>query len=164
MDELVLALKACWGPDPVNFDGEFFHIHDALVSPKPLQQPGPRLLSGMRSEPGLRRTAAQFDIFNPASGSVEQIQAAAERINSMRAPGDKPIEVIQRIFTEPPFVVPGLGPLSIEAMQEAVAAAAAAGFSEVVIDTAFTTTVHSPEDWIRFPDLLAPVLEALPRT
>ena len=160
MDELVLALKACWSPDPVNFDGEFFHIEDALVSPKPLQQPHPRLLSGMRSEPGLRRTAAQFDIFNPASGTVEQIQAAEARINEMRAPGAEPIEVIQRIFTEPPFEVPGLAPLSIDAMQQAVAAAVAAGFSEVVIDTAFTTTVHSPDDWVRFPDLLAPVLDA----
>lgn len=160
MDELVLALKACWGPDPVNFDGEFFHIEDALVSPKPLQQPGPRLLSGMRSEPGLRRTAAQFDIFNPASGTVEQIQAAEARINEMRAPGAKPIEVIQRIFTEPPFEVPGLAPMTIDAMQQAVAAAKAAGFSEVVIDTAFTTAVHSPDDWVRFPDLLAPVLDA----
>jgi probable F420-dependent oxidoreductase len=159
MDELVAALNACWGPDPVNFDGEFFHIHDAIVSPKPLQQPRPRLLSGMRSGPGLRRTAAQFDIFNPASGSVEQIQATVEAINAMR-PADQPIEVMQRIFTEPPFVVPGLAPLSIDAMQEAVAAATAAGFSEVIIDTAFTTVVHSPEDWVRFPDLLAPVLDA----
>jgi len=161
MDELVSALKACWGPDPVNFDGEFFHIRDALVSPKPLQQPHPRLLSGMRSAPGLRRTAAQFDIFNPASGSVDQILESVATINALRSPDAEPIEVMQRIFTEPPFVVPGLAPLSVEAMQDAVAAAQRAGFSEVIIDTAFTTEVNSPQDWVNFPSRLAPVLDAL---
>ncbi len=161
MDELVAALNACWGPDPVNFDGEFFHIHDAIVSPKPLQQPRPRLLSGMRSGPGLRRTAAQFDIFNPASGSVEQILETAAAIDAMRSPEQGPIEVMQRIFTEPPFVVAGLGPLTIDAMQASVAAARDAGFSEVIIDTAFTTEVASPADWIAFPERLAPVLDAL---
>jgi probable F420-dependent oxidoreductase len=160
MDELVAALKACWGPDPVEFEGEFFRIHEAIVSPKPLQQPRPRLLSGMRSGAGLRRTAAQFDIFNPASGTVDQILQAVAVINSMRAPEDGPIDVMQRIFTEPPFQAAGLAPMSIEAMQASVAAAAQAGFSEVIIDTAFTTTVHSPDDWVHFPDLLAPVLDA----
>ena len=161
MDELVRALKACWGPDPVNFEGEFFTIRDALVSPKPLQQPHPPLLSGMRSEAGLRRTAALFDIWNPASGTTEQILAAVETINAMRPDGAAPVDVIQRVFTEPPFVVPGLAPLSIEAMQETVATAKANGFREVVIDTAFTTEVHSPEDWVTFPTRLAPVLDAL---
>lgn len=161
MDELVEALKACWGPDPVNFSGEFFNIQDALVSPKPLQQPHPPLLSGMRSGPGIKRTAAQFDIFNPASGTVEQILEAATAINALRTPEQGPIEIMQRVFTEPPFVVPGLAPLSVEQLQGTVSAAKAAGFSEVVIDTAFTTEVHSPADWIEFPKRLAPVLDAL---
>lgn len=161
MDELVRALKACWGPDPVNFEGEFFSIRDALVSPKPLQQPHPPLLSGMRSGAGLKRTAALFDIWNPASGTTEQILAAVADINGMRPADAAPIGVIQRIFTEPPFVVPGLAPLSVEAMQATVATARANGFREVVIDTAFTTEVHSPDDWAAFPARLAPVLDAL---
>ena len=160
MGELVDALLACWGPDPVNFEGEFFHITDALVSPKPLQQPHPPLLSGQRSGAGLSRTAAQFDIFNPASGSVEQIQETVAAINAMRTAEQGPIDVIQRIFTEPPFVVPGLAPLTIDAMQEAVSAARTAGFREIVIDTAFTTEVQSPADWVAFPRRLAAVLDA----
>ncbi len=115
----------------------------------------------MRSGPGLRRTAAQFDIFNPASGTVDQILESVAAIDALRTPEQGPIEVMQRIFTEPPFVVPGLAPLSIEAMQEAVAAARVAGFSEVIIDTAFTTEVASPADWAAFPARLAPVLDAL---
>ncbi len=160
MDELVHALLACWGPDPVNFHGEFFHITDALVSPKPLQQPHPLLMSGMRAEAGLRRTAALFDVWNPASGTLEQIINAVEVINAQRPGGAAPIVVIQRIFPEPPFVVPGLQPLSIEDLSKAVSAANGAGFSEVIIDTSFTTTVHSPQDWMAMPAKLAPLLDA----
>lgn len=162
MDELVAALQACWGPDPVNFDGEFFTIRDALVSPKPLQRPHPPLLSGMRSRAGLARTAAMFDIWNPASGSVEEIRTTAALIDQRRPPGRAPIQVMQRIFTEPPFVVPGLAPLTVGQLQTAVRDAAQAGFAEVIIDTAFTTEVRSPQDWIDVPARLAPALAALP--
>lgn len=160
LDELVRALLVCWGPDPVNFDGEFFQIHDALVSPKPLQQPHPRLLSGMRSEAGLRRTAALFDIWNPASGTVEQILSAASTINAQRGVDAPPIDVMQRVFTEPPFVVSGVSAQSVDDLQRSVASAREAGFREIIIDTAFTTEVHSPRDWIEFPARLAPVLAA----
>jgi probable F420-dependent oxidoreductase len=160
MDELVEALLACWGDDPVSFDGDFFHIPPSLVSPKPLQTPHPPLLSGMRSSAGLRRTAALFDIWHPASGSLDQLRAATAEIESMRAPDRAPIEVMQRLFTEPPFEVPGLAPLSIGEMIESIQAARDAGFTQVVVDTGFTTAVHSPEDWTAVPDQLAPLLEA----
>ena len=94
MDELVEALRVCWGPDPVRFDGEFFHIPDSIISPKPVQRPRPPLLSGMRSPAGLRRTAALFDMWNPASGSIEQITQTAATIDAMRALGARPIEVV----------------------------------------------------------------------
>ncbi|HMK10138.1 MAG TPA: TIGR03619 family F420-dependent LLM class oxidoreductase [Acidimicrobiales bacterium] len=160
LSELVEALLVCWGPDPVRFDGEFFQIPASLVSPKPLQAPHPPLLSGMRSPAGLQRTAMLFDIWNPASGSLEQLQAGVTTINAARPAGRPPVEVMQRIFTEPPFVVPGLEPLSLSEMVDAVAAARAAGFSQVIVDSGFTTEVTSPHDWIAFPERLAPLLEA----
>jgi probable F420-dependent oxidoreductase len=158
MDELVAALRACWGPDPVDFDGEFFHIPPSIVSPKPAQHPHPRLLSGMRSPAGLRRTAELFDIWNPASGSVEQNAAVAAQIHALRAPDGDPIEVYQRVFTEPPFVAKGVQPNTVEQLGETVASAKEAGFAHVIIDTAFTTEVHDPDDWASFPERLAPVL------
>jgi hypothetical protein len=161
MDELVAALRACWGPDPVRFDGEFFHIPDAIVCPKPLQQPHPPLLSGMRSPAGLRRTAAMFDLWNPASGALDVIMETAATIDAMRPEGSEPIQVVQRIFTEPPFVVPGLAPMTIDELCDAVRTARKAGVAHVVVDSGFTTQVESPDDWARFPDLLAPLLDAI---
>jgi len=161
MDELVRALRVCWGPDPVRFEGEFFQIPDSIVGPKPLQQPHPPLLSGMRSPAGLRRTAAMFDMWNPASGSIEQIVQTAAAIDAMRPPAAAPIAVVQRLFTEPPFVVPGLAPLTVGQMADAVRAARDAGIAHVVVDTGFTTAVRSPDDWAAFPDQLAPLLQAV---
>ncbi len=160
MDELVAALIACWGPDPVSFDGEFFHIPPSVISPKPVQRPHPPLLSGMRSGAGLRRTARLFDIWNPASGSVEQLITVAAQLDAMRPDGAGPIDVYQRIFTEPPFRAPGVEANSVEQLTEAVDAARQAGFGHVIIDTAFTTEVSSPADWAAFPERLAPVLAA----
>jgi probable F420-dependent oxidoreductase len=160
MDELVAALLACWGPDPVEFHGEFFDIPPSIVSPKPVQQPRPPLLSGMRSGAGLRRTAALFDIWNPASGGVEQLAAAAAEIDALRPAEAGPIEVYQRLFTEPPFRGAGVQPNTIDELATAVAAARSAGFAHVIIDTAFTTEVESPDDWVRFPHRLAPAIEA----
>jgi alkanesulfonate monooxygenase SsuD/methylene tetrahydromethanopterin reductase-like flavin-dependent oxidoreductase (luciferase family) len=39
VDELIDALKACWGPDPVSYSGQFFDIPVSDVRPKPVQQP-----------------------------------------------------------------------------------------------------------------------------
>jgi probable F420-dependent oxidoreductase len=161
MNELVQALMVCWGPDPVRFDGEFFHIPDSLVSPKPRQRPHPPLLSGMRSPAGLRRTAGMFDMWNPASGSIEQIKQTAAAIDAMRPDRALPIQVVQRIFTEPPFVVAGLEPMTVEQLTDAVRAAREAGIAHVVVDSGFTTQITTPDDWAAFPDRLAPLLQAV---
>jgi probable F420-dependent oxidoreductase len=160
MDELVEALLVCWGPDPVQFEGEFFSIPPSIVSPKPLQRPHPPLLSGMRSPPGLRRTAAMFDLWNPASGSVEQIVATAAQIDAMRAADRGPIQIVQRIFTEPPFRVAGLEPMTVDALCDAVRAARDAGIAHVVVDSVFSTEVSSADDWAQLPDRLAPLVAA----
>jgi probable F420-dependent oxidoreductase len=36
-EESIAAIRACWGPDPVEFHGEHYHIPRSLVGPKPLR-------------------------------------------------------------------------------------------------------------------------------
>jgi probable F420-dependent oxidoreductase len=158
LDELIEAVLCCWGPDPVQFEGEFFSIPPSVVSPKPLQQPRPPLMSGMRSNAGLARTAKWFDIWNPASGTLEQISAQRATINSARDAGQADIAVIQRIFPEPPFLAAGLAELSPDQLSAAVAAAQQGGIEHVIVDTSFMRSINSPEDWATLPDRFASLL------
>ena len=158
MDELVEALLACWGPDPVEFEGEFFHIPPSIVSPKPLQQPHPPLLSGMRSPPacgarrrcstsGTRHRARSSRSSRPRGdrrhatagrcadrGRAADLHRAAVRGARSRADDDR---------SDAPRRSPPPGE---------------AGIAHVVVDTGFTTEVTSPDDWATFPDRLAPLL------
>ncbi len=71
-DELIDALLACWGPDPVAFEGRFFTIPRPDVSPSRYSIRDPGCCRACARRPGLRRTAEKFDIWNPASGALEQ--------------------------------------------------------------------------------------------
>ena len=46
MHEFVEVLRACWGPDPVSYEGRFFSLPESIQRPKPLQQPQPPHLAG----------------------------------------------------------------------------------------------------------------------
>jgi probable F420-dependent oxidoreductase len=160
-DELIDALRACWAPDPVEHHGEFFDIPVSDVRPKPLQSHGPRLASGMRSEAGLRRTAEKFDIWNPASGTLEQHLETFARLGEMRPEGMAPLGLHWNLFTQPPVEVANLRTLSVDELADQVALAAASGVVDLVaIDTNFDVTVDSPQAWLTVPDRLLPVLRA----
>lgn len=136
----------------------FSRFPASIVRPKPFQQPRPSLLSGMKSAQGLARTAALFDIWNPASGTVDQIRQVADSMASQRPAGRAPLDIYQRIFTAPPFAAPGLGNESIEGLITAVEQAEAAGFHQVIIDLSFDPNMQSPADWAAAPRRLAPLL------
>lgn len=157
-DELIDALLACWGPDPVSFSGKFFTIPESEVRPKPVHRPP--LLSGMRSAAGLRRTAEKFDIWNPASGTLEQHLEVFAQLAEMRPTGMPPLELYRRLFTTPPVEVANLRTASVDELYEEVAKSRAAGVSEIIIDTNFDPNLDSTERWVDVPRTLAPLLEA----
>lgn len=158
-DELVDALRACWGPDPVRFDGRFFHIPESDVDPKPVQA-RPRLLSGMRSPAGLRRTAEKFDIWNPASGTLEDHLALLEKIAEMRPSRLAPVELYRRLFTTPPVEVANLRTASVNDLCVEVERCRDAGVAAVIVDTNFDPALDSPERWAAVPQTLSPLLAA----
>jgi probable F420-dependent oxidoreductase len=75
-DEMVAAMRACWGPDPVEYHGRFYEIEASEVNPKPAQDRIP-IIVGANSEAGLRRAARIADGVNPNAFSAEQLAAAA---------------------------------------------------------------------------------------
>jgi probable F420-dependent oxidoreductase len=72
MDEVVEAMRACWGPDPTQYQGRFYRIEAAEVNPKPVQEPLP-ILFGSTTPAGIARAARIADGFNPIAFSAEQL-------------------------------------------------------------------------------------------
>jgi probable F420-dependent oxidoreductase len=73
MDEVVEAMRACWGPDPVAYQGRFYRIAPSEVNPKPVQPHLPILLGAM-TPAGIRRAARIADGINPIAMSPEMLR------------------------------------------------------------------------------------------
>lgn len=156
IEEFLEVVKKCWGEDPVEHHGEFFDVPRSIVRPKPLQSPHPRLMSGMWSEKGLKRTAQHYDLWNPGSMPIAQAVEILDRINAMRPQDLKPVDVIYRASLQSTA-----GKItSVEEIVERTLQAAEAGFESVIVETNFCSDIRSLEDWMAKVSSLEPVLDA----
>jgi len=158
MDDFIPALLACWGDDPVSYEGPVFQIPSSHVNPKPRRRP--LLLSGMWSKAGLERTARWFDAWNPAGMPVGKVAKMAASINALRTQDQEPIAIYYRSFAQAP-----LGPLAedgsnLHNMVRDAEQARDAGFAEITLEHNFWSEITSPDDWLKIPDLYAPILDA----
>jgi probable F420-dependent oxidoreductase len=71
LEDYMGALRAIWGPDPVHYEGRFYHIVASDINPKPLQPGGPPVLFGANSQVALERAARVADGLNPVLQSWE---------------------------------------------------------------------------------------------
>jgi len=154
MDEFVPALQACWGPDPVRYDGEFLTIPECLMNPKPVSPP--RLMSGMWSAAGLARTAALFDLWNPGSLPIDTVRQMLDTINAQRPDGRAPVDVIYRVAVES---TAGKR-MSVAEIAERTREVGEADWEGVIIETNFCAEIDKPAVWLDLLAGLAPVLEA----
>jgi alkanesulfonate monooxygenase SsuD/methylene tetrahydromethanopterin reductase-like flavin-dependent oxidoreductase (luciferase family) len=76
MDEVVAAMRACWGPDPVEYQGRWYRIAPSEVNPKPVQERLPVLL-GATTPAGARRAGRIADGINPIAFAAEAVPALA---------------------------------------------------------------------------------------
>ncbi len=73
LDEVVAAMRACWGPDPVEYRGRFYRIAPSEVNPKPVQERLPILIGAM-TPAGVQRAARIADGLNPIAVSEEALR------------------------------------------------------------------------------------------
>jgi probable F420-dependent oxidoreductase len=158
-DEFLDVLLTCWGPDPVAHEGRHFTLAPAVMQPKPVQTPRPRLLSGMNAPEGLARTAARFDGWNPAGRSASQLAPVIEQLAAARPAGLPPLTIHHRVFPQGPNQ-PAPDGDPVETLCATVAEDRAAGFAEVIVDPSFWDDLRSPDDWLAVPDRLRPLLDA----
>jgi probable F420-dependent oxidoreductase len=76
LDEAVAAMRACWGPDPVAYEGRFYQIPESEINPKPVQEHIPVLIGAM-TPGGVQRAGLIADGLNPIAFSQAQLLGLA---------------------------------------------------------------------------------------
>ncbi len=56
-EETIDVLRGAWGDEPFTYEGRYYRVRDLVVTPKPVQRPGPPLWLAAASEPSARRAA-----------------------------------------------------------------------------------------------------------
>ena len=74
MEEFISALRAAWGPDPVSFEGRFYHIPRSAINPKPVQQAGIPIMLGAHAPRAIERAGRIADGFNPIATSLRSLE------------------------------------------------------------------------------------------
>jgi probable F420-dependent oxidoreductase len=95
MDEVVDAMRACWGPDPVSYQGRFYRIAESELNPKPVQSRIPILLGSM-TPGGIQRAARIADGLNPIALNAEQLK---ETVAAYRSQAPESATVVARANT-----------------------------------------------------------------
>lgn len=166
MDEFVAALRAVWGPDPVQYEGRFYQIPESILNPKPVQPGGPPILIGAMTPAGIQRAARIADGINPIAisrpaleGAVTGFRAAAQAAGRDVSALTIMVRVNQTITDQPlpPESRPYLG-----GSPDQIAADLAA-LQPLHIDQVFFRTGFAPslDDQIRLLDRLQ---RAVPQT
>lgn len=54
-EEQLEVMRAVWGPNPVHYDGRFYHVPECEIGPKPVNPGGPAVLVGAATPPAVER-------------------------------------------------------------------------------------------------------------
>jgi probable F420-dependent oxidoreductase len=79
MDESIRLIKSLWRDEVVNFDGDFFHVAEAVFFPKPVDRDIPVWIGG-NFQPAIRRVIRLGDGWHPVGPDVEVFRRGAEEI------------------------------------------------------------------------------------
>ena len=88
MDEAIAVLRACWGQDPIDFEGEFYRVEAMAMEPKPPRGADIPVWIGGHSEAAFRR-AGRFGDGWMGVASEELFESGDQAIASIRGHADK---------------------------------------------------------------------------
>jgi probable F420-dependent oxidoreductase len=80
LDDAVRLLRACWGPDPVRYRGEFYDLPAFAMAPKPPQGSRLPVLAGGEGDVALRRVAAVCDGWQPLGLEPDDYRKRVDRL------------------------------------------------------------------------------------
>lgn len=100
-EEFLRAMIEIWTKDPVSFNGEFYHIPESMVGPKPLQKPHPPIYVAGFGAYAFERAAKYGNGWNPAGvPSWEWLEGMIKQLHeTSRRTGAGAMAVVLRSFT-----------------------------------------------------------------
>jgi len=93
VSEAIDAVRALWRDTPATFRGRFTRFEGVSIDPKPVQQPGPPIWIGGRSDAALARAGRQGDGW---VSYVVQPERFAESLGKVRAAADAAGRTLER--------------------------------------------------------------------
>jgi probable F420-dependent oxidoreductase len=89
VDETIDVCRRLWTEDVIEHHGEFFDFQPVMFNPKPIQQPIPIVVGG-DSPAAKRRAALRGEGWIPMNTSIDDLRAAVDEVNKMRADAGRP--------------------------------------------------------------------------
>jgi probable F420-dependent oxidoreductase len=84
-DEMILLMRRLWTEDNVTFQGKFYSVENATITPRPWQKNGLPIWIGGRSQAAMRRTGRLGDGWLVSSVSPAEIEAGIGVIRAYAA-------------------------------------------------------------------------------
>ncbi|MGD6854347.1 LLM class flavin-dependent oxidoreductase [Bacillus infantis] len=92
-EEFVKVMKGLWEEETFNFDGSYYSIKNAHLSPKPVQRPNPILYAGGESPRGKEAIVNHCDAYVMHGGTVEEVKSKIDDMRARRqASGNEPFK------------------------------------------------------------------------
>jgi alkanesulfonate monooxygenase SsuD/methylene tetrahydromethanopterin reductase-like flavin-dependent oxidoreductase (luciferase family) len=166
-EEAIEALKAVWGPDPVEYHGRYFNIPPSMIGPKPVQKPHPPILVGAFMPKALDRAGRLADGF---TGCCAPVDALISMMNSVkeaaRARGRDPnaLQFVMRclVTRTDQRVDDHNRPVAVgnwEQIRDDTQKLADAGVQETLFDVAFQPDVKDLTSYLRYMERFRAILE-----
>ena len=83
LDEALTCIRSLWTRERTTFSGEFYHLKDAILWPKPLQRPHPRIIIGGSGRAALRLMAKHADVANIAVDTGKPAKLTIESMSKV---------------------------------------------------------------------------------
>jgi probable F420-dependent oxidoreductase len=157
-EEAIEALKAVWGPDPVEYHGRHFDIPASVIGPKPVQKPHPPILVGAFVPKALDRAGRLADGF---TGCCAPVEALITMMNAVKEAAQKrgrdagSLQFVMRcLVTRTDQPVEGEGRAvavgSWDQIRSDVRRMAEAGVDEAFFDVAFQPDVNDLKSYLGY--------------
>ena len=84
-DEMIMLMRRLWTEEDVTFQGKFYSVENATITPRPWQKNGLPIWIGGRSEAAMRRTGRLGDGWLVSSVSPAEVEAGIKSIRAHAA-------------------------------------------------------------------------------